>query len=263
MTTYLDAIIRHHRERAAADGRRFDELLAQALNCPPPRGMAARLAAEQGVSVIAEIKRRSPSAGDLWAGLDPSALAATYHRSGAAGLSVLTDEEHFGGSPSDLRSARATVDLPILRKDFTVSPADVCDARIMGADAVLLIVAALDDHELRDFAGLAAELELDALVEVHDAAEIDRAGAAGARFVGVNQRDLQTFTVDRSRAADLAGGLPAGAVTVAESGIRSGAEVAAAAAAGYDAVLVGQSFVGAGDLAAAGRAVADLVAAGR
>ena len=158
---------------------------------------------------------------------------------------------------------RETVELPVLRKDFTVCAADVCDARIMGADAVLLIAAALDDHELRDFCALAADLSLDALVEVHDAAEIERVSAVGARFIGVNQRDLQTFTVDRSRAVDLARSLPDGTVTVAESGIRSGAEVAAVAAAGYDAVLVGQSFVDAGDLAAAGRAVADLVAAGR
>lgn len=263
MTTYLDGIIRSHRGRAATDGRRLPHLLTQALECPAPRGMAARLSAESGVSVIAEVKRRSPSAGDLWADLDPSALAATYRAGGAAALSVLTDEEYFGGSAADLRSVRETVELPVLRKDFTVCAADVCDARIMGADAVLLIAAALDDHELRDFCALAADLSLDALVEVHDAVEIERVSAVGARFIGVNQRDLQTFTVDRSRAVDLAGSLPDGTVTVAESGIRSGAEVAAVAAAGYDAVLVGQSFVDAGDLAAAGRAVADLVAAGR
>ena len=263
MTTYLDGIIRSHRRRAAADGRRPGDLLAQALESPAPRGMAAHLSAESGVSVIAEVKRRSPSAGDLWAALDPAALAAVYRDGGAAALSVLTDEAYFGGSAADLRSVRETVELPVLRKDFTVCAADVCDARIMGADAVLLIAAALDDHELRDFSALAAELGLDALVEVHDAAEIERVSAAGARFVGVNQRDLRTFTVDRSRAVDLAETLPGGAVTVAESGIRSGAEVAAVAAAGYDAVLVGQSLVDAGDLAAAGRAVADLVAAGR
>ena len=263
MTTYLDDIIRHHRDRAAADARPLPELLAQAADHPPPRGLAAALAAAPGVSVIAEVKRRSPSAGELWADLDPAALAATYRDSGAAALSVLTDEPHFGGSPADLRAARRAADLPVLRKDFTVCPADVCEARIMGADAVLLIAAALDDGELRDYSALAVELGLDPLVEVHDAAEIDRAAALGARFVGVNQRDLQTFSVDGSRAARLAGRLPAGAVTVAESGIRTAADVAAVAAAGYDAVLVGQSFVGAGDLAAAGRAVAELVAAGR
>lgn len=263
MTTYLDGIIRHHRRRAAADTRSVADLRARALDSPVPGGMASQLARGEGVSVIAEIKRRSPSAGDLWRDLDPEALAATYRDSGAAALSVLTDGEHFGGSASDLRSVRATVELPILRKDFTVCAADVLDARIMGADAVLLIVAALDDGELRNLAALAEELSLDALVEVHDATEIERAAAAGARFVGVNQRDLQTFTVDRSRAVALAGGLPTGAVTVAESGIRTGAQVAAVAAAGYDAVLVGQSFVAGEDLVAAGRAVADLVAAGR
>ena len=263
MTSYLDAIIRHHRRRAAADGRPLAGLLAQASDHPAPRGMAARLASAPGTSVIAEVKRRSPSAGDLWWDLDPAALARTYRDSGAAALSVLTDEPHFGGSAGDLQAARVAAELPVLRKDFTVCPADVCDARIMGADAVLLIVAALDDHELRDFSALAVELGLDPLVEVHDAAEIERAAAVGASFVGVNQRDLQTFDVDRSAAVRLAGRLPAGAVTVAESGIRSGAEVAAVGEAGYDAVLVGQSLVGAGDLAAAGRAVADLVAAGR
>ena len=263
MTTYLDAIIQHHRRRAAADGRSLADLLVQAADRPAPRGMSARLAGASGVSVIAEVKRRSPSAGDLWGDLDPAALASVYRDSGANALSVLTDEAHFGGSPDDLRAARAAADLPVLRKDFTVCPADVCDARIMGADAVLLIAAALDDHELRDFSALAVELKLDPLVEVHDAAEIDRVAALGARFVGVNQRDLQTFDVDRSAAVRLAERLPSGAVTVAESGIRSGAEVIAVGEAGYDAVLVGQSFVGAGDLAAAGRAVAELVAAGR
>ncbi len=263
MSTYLDEIIRHHRRRAAADGRSLTELLAQAADHPAPRGMAAGLASAPGTSVIAEVKRRSPSAGDLWGDLDPAALASVYRDSGAAALSVLTDEPHFGGSADDLQAARAAAELPVLRKDFTVCPADVCDARIMGADAVLLIAAALDDHQLRDFSSLALELGLDPLVEVHDAAEIERAAALGARFVGVNQRDLQTFTVDRSAAVRLAGQLPPDAVTVAESGIRSGTEVVAVGEAGYDAVLVGQSFVGTGGLVAAGRAVAELVAAGR
>ena len=263
MTTYLDEIIGHHRRRAAADSRPLGDLLAQAGDVAPARGMAAALAAAPGVSVIAEVKRRSPSAGNLWCDLDPAALAVAYRNGGAAALSVLTDEAHFGGSASDLRAVRDAVDLPVLRKDFTVCAQDVCDARIMGADAVLLIAAALDDHELQDFSALALDLGLDPLVEVHDAAEIRRAATFGARLVGVNQRDLQTFEVDRSRAVRLAPQLPTGTVTVAESGIRHGSDVAAAGAAGYDAVLVGQSFVHTGDLAAAGRAVADLVAAGR
>ena len=263
MTTYLDAIVRHHRRRAAADARPLADLLRQVADLPAPRGMAAGLASAPGVSVIAEVKRRSPSAGDLWADLDPAALASAYRNGGAAALSVLTDEAHFGGSADDLRAARLAAELPVLRKDFTVCPADVCDARLMGADAVLLIAAALDDHELRDFAALAVELGLDPLVEVHDDAESERAAALGARFIGVNQRDLQTFAVDRSAAVRLADRLPTDAVTVAESGIRSGAEVVAVREAGYDAVLVGQSVVAAGGLAAAGRAVADLVAAGR
>ncbi len=263
MTTYLDDIIRYHRLRAAADSRPLRDLLAQAHDRPPPRGMARALAGAPGVSVIAEVKRRSPSAGDLWCDLDPAALAAAYRDGGAVALSVLTDETHFGGSAADLQAAREAVELPVLRKDFTVCAQDVCDARIMGADAVLLIAAALDDQELRDFSALAVELGLDPLVEVHDAAEIRRAATLGARFVGVNQRDLHTFDVDRSRAASLAPELPGEAVTVAESGIRDASDVAAAGAAGYDAVLVGQSFVEGGDLAAAGRAVAGLLAAGR
>ena len=160
------------------------------------------------LAVIAEVKRRSPSKGPLDAGLDPAAVAADYEAGGAACVSVLTDEEFFGGSPADLAAARSACGLPVLRKDFTVSRADVCDARLMGADAVLLIVAALSDDELSSFLGLAQELSLDALVEVHDEAELERALDAGAELVGVNQRDLTTFAVDPERAARLVGGDP-------------------------------------------------------
>src|SRR5690606_27311825 len=166
------------------------------------------------------VKRRSPSRGDLAAGLDPAALAAAYERGGATCLSVLTDREFFGGSPDDLRAARAAVSLPVLRKDFTVSEADVCDARIMGADAVLLIVAALDQAELAAFHQLAGEIGLDALVEIHDEAELERALEVGATLVGVNQRDLVTFEVDTDRAVRMAPQMPAGVVRVAESGVR-------------------------------------------
>jgi indole-3-glycerol phosphate synthase len=199
------------------------------------------------MAVIAEIKRRSPSRGDLAVGLDPAAVAASYEAGGAACLSVLTDAQFFGGSPADLAAARGAVELPTLRKDFTVSGADVCDARLMGADAVLLIVAALDDDELVGLRSLADELGLAALVEVHDEAELERALAAGADLVGVNQRDLFTFDVDRHRAERLAPVIPDGVVKVAESGVGGTADAASLARAGFDAVLVGEMLVGAAD----------------
>jgi indole-3-glycerol phosphate synthase len=257
VATYLDRIVAAHREAARADTRRLDLLIGQARAVSPARGFAAALRVA-GLSVIAEVKRRSPAKGELDTRLDPAALARAYERGGAACLSVLTDREFFGGSPRDLGAARAATALPVLRKDFTVAAADVCDARIMGADAVLLIVAALDDAELRDFHALAGELGLDALVEVHDEAELDRALAADARLVGVNQRDLVTFEVDANRAVRVGHALAerGGAVVrVAESGIRGPEDAAALAGAGFDAVLVGESLVTSGDAAGAVRAL--------
>jgi indole-3-glycerol phosphate synthase len=258
VATYLDSIVAAHREAARADTRRLDTLIGEARAGPPARGFAAALRAAAGLSVIAEVKRRSPAKGELDAGLDPAELARAYERGGAACLSVLTDREFFDGSPADLRDARGATALPVLRKDFTVAAADVCDARLMGADAVLLIVAALDDAELRDFHALAGELHLDALVEVHDEAELDRALAAGAHLVGVNQRDLVTFDVDANRAVRVGRVLAEhgdDVVRVAESGIRGPEDAAALAAAGFDAVLVGESLVTSGDPAAAVRAL--------
>jgi len=251
MATYLDRILAAHRARAEADDRSLAPLVAEARAQSLPRGFAAALRASEGMSVIAEVKRRSPSKGDLAPGLDPAGLAAAYERGGARCLSVLTDAEFFGGSPDDLRAARAATKLPVLRKDFTVSPADVCDARIMGADAVLLIAAALDDDELTDLHTLALDIGLDPLVEVHDEAELERAVAAGAHLVGVNQRDLVTFEVDHERAARVGAAIPATAARVAESGIRGPDDVAALAAAGFDAVLVGELLVTADDPEAA------------
>ncbi len=257
--TYLDGILAAHRDRAAADRRDRGEALDSALAAPAPRPFRQALAASNGVAVIAEIKRRSPSRGDLAPGLDPAALAHEYEAGGASCLSVLTDRPHFGGSAEDLSGARASVRVPVLRKDFTVDEIDVCDARLMGADAVLLIVAALDDGELAAFAQLATELDLAALVEVHDASEVERALRAGADLIGVNQRDLLTFSVDTERALGLATALPAGVVRVAESGITGPADVTRLADAGYDAVLVGETLVTAGDPTAT---TAALVAAG-
>jgi indole-3-glycerol phosphate synthase len=255
--TYLTGILAFHRARAAADGRDLDDLIAAASGCPATRSFALRLAvpAHGELAVIAEVKRRSPSKGPLDLSLDPARVAADYEAGGAACLSVLTDEEYFSGSAADLGAARAACGLPLLRKDFTVSSADVCDARLMGADAVLLIVAALSDDELAEFLTLALELSLDAVVEVHDEGELDRALDAGAQIVGVNQRDLMTFAVDAGRAARLVQRIPPEVVAVAESGIRGEPDVAALADAGYQAVLVGESLVCAADRRAAVRAL--------
>ena len=218
---------------------------------PPVRGFRAALADVPHLAVVSEVKRRSPSKGDLNAGLDPAALARDYERGGASCLSVLTDEESFGGSVADLQAARAACSLPVLRKDFTVCEHDVVDARLMGADCVLLIATALKPSELIAFHQLAVEIGLDVLVEIHDGAELEVALEAGATLVGVNQRDLVTFQVDHERALRMAGVMPSGVVRVAESGVRGPSDAAALYAAGYHAVLVGETLVTSGDPAAA------------
>lgn len=253
MVTYLDRIVAAHRAAAAVDARPLESLIEAARAEPPARGFAAALVADSGgaISVIAEVKRRSPSKGDLAVDLDPAATAASYVAGGAACLSVLTDEEFFGGSAEDLRAARSAVAVPVLRKDFTVGPRDVCDARLMGADAVLLIVAALDAAELADLYALATDVGLDVLVEVHDEREVEQALSVGATMVGVNQRDLVSFEVDTARAVRVAGTMPHGIVRVAESGIRGPEDIEPLLAAGFDAVLVGESVVTSGDRAEA------------
>jgi indole-3-glycerol phosphate synthase len=248
----LDRIVAAHRRAAATDTRTLDQLERAALTGRPVRPFRAALGAP-GMSVIAEIKRRSPSKGDLAPDLEPAVLAKAYADGGADCLSVLTDTEFFGGSADDLAAARVAVDLPLLRKDFTVAEADVYDARAMGADAILLIVAALTAAELSTLRLLAQELEMASLVEVHDEDELQRALDAGAKLVGVNQRDLRTFEVDRARAERLAEAMPPGVVKVAESGIRDVDDVRRLAASGYDAVLVGESLVTSHDPAAAVR----------
>jgi indole-3-glycerol phosphate synthase len=257
--TYLDKILAAHRADAATDRRDLASLVRQAQACPPRRPFAAVLGTPGpgGVAVIAEVKRRSPSKGDLAPDLVAGVVAKAYAGAGAACLSVLTDARFFGGSAADLADARAAVDIPVLRKDFTVSAADVCDARLMGADAVLLIVGALAATELRDLLNLATQVGLDALVEVHDETEAQVALGAGATLVGVNQRDLVTFEVDTDRAARVGASLPASVVRVAESGIRSRADVARLADAGFDAILVGEALVTAADPGAALRALVE------
>ena len=255
MATYLDRILAAHRAAAAGDRRDIDQLTDEARAQPPARRFGAALRSAPTVAVIAEVKRRSPSKGDLAPGLDPAALGRDYEAGGAAALSVLTDAEFFGGSPADLADARAATELSVLRKDFTIAEADVCDARMMGADAVLLIAAALDDAELAAFHRLAGEVGLDALVEVHDEAELERAMAVGATLVGVNQRDLVTFEVDSRRAERVVAAMPDGVVRVAESGVTGADDAARLQQAGFHAVLVGEALVRSGDPAEAVRAM--------
>jgi indole-3-glycerol phosphate synthase len=251
MATYLDRIVQAHREAARTDRRDLQALQSLALSAPPTRGFASALRSPDGVSLIAEIKRASPSKGPLAPDLDPRKLAADYEAGGASALSVLTDVAFFNGSVEDLVEARQAVRLPVLRKDFTVCPADVLDARTMGADAVLLIVAALSAAELGDLIALAVSVRLDALVEVHDEAEAERALVAGATLLGVNQRDLTTFEVDTERAVRVARSLPTELTLVAESGIRDRDDVARLGEAGFSAVLVGETLVTASDPRAA------------
>ena len=242
---YLDKILAQHREIAEADNRDLDVLIDKSMSAPAPRGFASRLRQDStnNLAVIAEIKRRSPSRGSLNSELDPTLIAQSYEEGGASCLSVLTDADFFGGSVSDLQQARLSVNLPVLRKDFTVSRHDICDTRIMGADCVLLIAAALSKSELTEFFKFSIELGLDALVEVHDETELILAIESGATLIGVNQRDLHTFQVDHQRAVRMAAMIPTNVVRVAESGVKTRDDAQSLRDAGYDAVLVGESLV--------------------
>ncbi|MBT5137579.1 MAG: indole-3-glycerol phosphate synthase TrpC [Acidimicrobiaceae bacterium] len=248
--TYLDRILDAHRVAAANDPRSIGSLMASVDEMPATRAFRRALDDAEGIAVISEVKRRSPSKGDLLPGLNPVALAREYERGGASCLSVLTDEQWFGGSVADLQAAREATSLPVIRKDFTVDARDVVDTRLMGADCVLLIAAALDDHELSDFHALATEIGLDVLVEIHGEAELERALLVNATLIGVNQRDLVTFEVDQERAVRIAPLMPCGVVRVAESGVRDAGDSAALHGAGYHALLVGETLVTSGDPAA-------------
>jgi indole-3-glycerol phosphate synthase len=254
MPTYLADILASHRARADADVRDPDELAASVVGLAAPRDFAGALRGG-GLSCIAEVKRRSPSKGELDPELQADLLGKEYLAGGAACLSVLTDRHYFGGAVEDLQTAREASGLPVLRKDFTVQECDVVDARLMGADAVLLIVAALTDAELGCFLARADSLGLSALVEVHDEEELARALAADARLIGVNQRDLRTFEVDHHRACALAARIPAGVGAVAESGIRGPDDARRLADAGFDAILVGETLIRSADRAAAVRSL--------
>jgi indole-3-glycerol phosphate synthase len=259
--TVLDRILASTRAEVERRKRELPVELpveALAVEGEARRSLHAALAGP-GISVIAEFKRRSPSAGPLRQAADVGEVVAAYVRGGATALSILTEGPHFDGSLDDLRRARATCSLPILRKDFIVDPYQLHEARAAGADAVLLIVAALEDAELRALHGAAAALGLDALVEVHDRAELERALRAGARLVGVNNRDLRDFTVDVERTFALLDEIPDCVTVVSESGIVGGEQLRRLARHGVQAVLVGETLMRAGDPA---RALRELMSFG-
>jgi indole-3-glycerol phosphate synthase len=225
------------------------------LASDPPRGFAAALRAP-GISVIAEHKRSSPSAGVIRDDLRLEDVVSAYERGGAAALSVLTEEHSFAGSLKDLAAARAAARLPVLHKDFLVSSYQVAESLARGADAILLIVAALPAAELESLYAEAVSLGLDVLVEVHDRAELEVARAIGAAVIGINNRDLTTLVVDTERTFELLDAIPAGTVVVSESGWRTRTELERLAAAGVDAVLVGEALMRSPDVEEACRALA-------
>jgi indole-3-glycerol phosphate synthase len=252
----LSRIVETKRTEVAELRTRAAEVRAKAEDMPPTRGFARALHALDTVRVLAEIKRRSPSAGAIRAGADPAEIAREYAAGGAAALSVLTDREYFDGSLAALGAVRAAVELPLLRMDFVIDPLQLHEARAAGADAVLLIVRILSDDELAELQGLAGELGLDTLVEVHDRDELARALAAGARVVGINNRDLKTFTTDLALSLEVAPTVAAELTLVAESGIRTADDVRRLGEAGVDAVLVGESLMRQPDVRAAVAALA-------
>lgn len=256
----LKKIVARKREEVAerAARRSLAELASAAAGAARPRGFADALAAkiaESQPGVIAEIKRASPSKGLLREDFRPAAIAGSYARDGAACLSVLTDRDFFQGSEAALEEARGACALPVIRKDFIVDPYQVYEARAIGADCILLIAACLDDAELRDLNALAAELGLDVLVEVHDGAELERALQVPGRLIGVNNRDLRTFSVALETTLELLPRIPSERLLVTESGIHSRADVQRMRAAGVNAFLVGEAFMRAPDPGEALRAL--------
>lgn len=254
-STVLDQILA--RTRADVEARKRDLPVAQMQQRDPLKSKKIFREALLGadISVIAEFKRRSPSAGPLREGALVQEIARAYEGAGAAAISVLTDAPHFGGSLEDLREARAACGLPLLRKDFIIDPLQLEEASAAGADAVLLIVAALSPPALAELQDVARELGMDVLVEVHDRAELDVALAAGADLIGINNRDLRDFSVDVRRTFQLLEPIPEGVVVVSESGIASAEQLRELQAQGVHAVLVGESLMRAPDPALALRAL--------
>lgn len=252
----LAEIVRTKSAELAELRPRAKELERNAAVAPPPRDFAAALAGPHHVSLIAECKRRSPGAGAIRPDLDPEGLTRGYERAGAAALSILTDRDYFGGSLADLAAAKAATSLPVLRKDFTLDPLHVVEARAAGADAVLLIVRILSDGVLASTLAEAEALGMAALVEVHDRAELARALEAGARVVGINNRDLATFRTDLGTTLELLEDVPEDVLVVSESGIRGPNDAALLGDAGVDAILVGETLLRAPDPQAATRSLA-------
>lgn len=256
----LDGIVAGVLEDLAEREQRvsMDELKERASRCPGALD-ALQMLSEDAVAVIAEVKRSSPSKGELADITDPASLATEYEAGGAAVISVLTEQRRFNGSLADLDAVRSKVDIPILRKDFIVTPYQVWEARAHGADVVLLIVAALEQMALESLVERVHSLGMCALVEVHDAQEVSRAVDAGAKVIGVNARNLKTLEVDRDTFAKVVPAIPSHVIKVAESGIRDSHDVVEYAKLGADAVLVGEALVRDKDPRTA---VAEMVAAG-
>jgi indole-3-glycerol phosphate synthase len=254
MSPRLDELVDATRHALAARKREqpLSELEGQIEVGREGRPFAEALA-RPGTSLVAEHKRRSPSAGTIRAGASCTEIARAYERGGAAALSVLTEEAHFGGSLADLREARAACDLPILRKDFTIDPYQLYEAKAAGADAVLLVVGSLDDDELAELWSLANRIDLDAIVEIHDDEELERALAIDCDVIGINNRNLEDFSVDIQRTFDLLADVPAGKVVVSESGIHYRWQIEELEQVGVDAVLIGEALMRAPDPEAAVR----------
>ena len=250
MSTVLDSIIEGVLEDLQARRLSDAELLEQIDAAPKVRDAYAALA-NPGTQIIAEVKRASPSKGPLADIVDPASLASTYEKAGAAVISVLTEARRFSGSIDDLKSVRASVSLPVLRKDFIVTEYQVKETRAVGGDLMLLIVAALDDHQLRDYQSMAHELGMSVLVEIHDLQELERAIGADSKIIGVNARNLKTLEINESAFAQLLPEIPVGIIKVAESGISKREQVALAESYGAKAILVGETLVRAGDPAQA------------
>jgi indole-3-glycerol phosphate synthase len=254
----LAEIVRTKRRELSELAARAEALETAAEQAPEPRDFGRALALGDRVALVAECKRRSPGAGEIVPDLDPTALARSYVRGGASALSVLTDVTYFGGSVADLAAARSGGGLPVLRKDFTLDPLQVVEARAAGADAVLLIVRILDDAALGRLQAEAGAWGMTALVEVHDRVELARALDAGAEIVGINNRDLATFRTDLATTLALLDEVPDHVTVVSESGIRTRADVDRLAAAGVDAILVGETLLRAPDPEQAARALASV-----
>lgn len=265
MSTVLDDIISGVREDLGQRQARMPvrELEARAAAVAPALDPIPAFRAAHGVAVIAEVKRASPSRGSLAAIPEPGVLAAAYATGGASAISVLTEERRFGGSLADLDAVRAAVKVPVLRKDFMVDPYQVTEARAHGADLILLIVAGLDDALMRDLHVQAKELGMTVLVEVHDAAELDRAMALEPVLVGVNARNLKTLDIDPRTVTDLLPRVPPGVVAVAESGVSGPDDVVTYVRAGAGAVLVGEALVTGGRPTEAVREFIEAAAAAR